>query len=141
MKKILGCLGILAILVSGCATKPYSPTEYPVYVYDQSFDVVYLKTYEVLDRVEDWTPLTTDKSKGHIDVKNKKYGNLFDLDIQTARFVLKMISRTQTSLTIDVDHSRCKDDACLKLLEAVDEVIVKLPKKVAKPAEGDQPTV
>ena len=138
MKQILGFAFTLVFLLAGCSTIKFETRDYPVYVYHQPYDLVYLRAYETLDAAEDWIPNLTDKPKGIIEVKNTKYGNLSDADIQKAHFVITMVSRTETSVSIDPKKSKCQGDSCSKLLDSINETLSQLPLRPAKQQAAGQ---
>ena len=138
MKQIIAWGSCLVFLVTGCAStnKKLDPTDYPVHTYQQPFDLVFKKALDVLSQQEGWIIEPTRKGDGIIELSGTKYTNYWmDMDIQKARFIVKNVGRTQTSVELDVDHSVCKDKNCLKLLEKVDEVVSALPppKEPSKP--------
>ncbi len=139
MKPIrIGRMLLLFLFVAGCASLKPKHLEYPVYVYEQPFDLVYLRAYETLDANNDWVPDHTDKANGIIEFRSLQYGNLFDLDKQHAYFVVKMVDRKHTSVELDPSQSKCQDDSCLELLKSVDTVLSHLPKRKEKENQGEQ---
>ena len=125
---------LLAVsLLSSCTSftnfTKVEPQSYPKYTYQQPFDLVFLTVLETIDTNSNWMIHLTNKPAGFIDVKNVQYGNMFDLDTQSVRFVVALVSRKETSLELDPAHSKCKGDACRTLLEEMNERIHKLPVK------------
>ncbi len=136
--KVWGWIAVFFFLATGCATLKPKHLEYPVHVYEQPFDLVYLKAYETLDANSDWIPDYTDKAKGVIEFRSLKYANIFDLDKQNAYFIVKMVDRKHTSIEIDPSQSTCKDDSCFELLKSVDAVLSRLPKRKEKIQESEE---
>ncbi|MBI4388184.1 MAG: hypothetical protein HY582_03995 [Candidatus Omnitrophica bacterium] len=130
--KALGWVAVFIFLASGCASLKPKHLEYPVHVYEQPFDLVYLRMYETLDANNDWIPYRTDKAKGVIEFRSLKYANIFDLDKQNAYFIVKMVDRKHTSVEIDPSQSTCKDNSCFELLKSVHTVLSELPKRKEK---------
>ena len=126
----------LLLLVVGCSSMRVSSKDYPIHTYEQPMDLVYLKTYEALSKYDEWVPNLTDKTNGINEVRNIKYANLLDFDTQLARFVIKMVSRTETSVELDTERSRCKGNGCLELLDSINATLSRLP---AKPKPQTQP--
>ena len=137
MKK-WGWLVILLLVANGCAFLRLKHREYPVYVYEQPFDLVYLKTYETLDGNNEWVPYRTDKAGGIIEFRSLKYGNWFDLDQQFASFLVRMVDRKHTSVGLNTEKSKCKDKGCLELFNNVHEVLSHLPARKEKEKQGEQ---
>lgn len=126
----------MILLMAGCASAALNPADYPVRIYDEPFDLVYLKTYEALSKnSSEWIPYRTDKANGVIEIRSLKYNNAFGLDKQFARFLVKMVSRTQTSVELDIQASKCKDNECRDLLDMVHETIIHLPARPKKQAQ------
>ncbi len=133
MKRTILFGGFLAWMI-GCASLRLKPADYPVHVYEQPFDLVYLKTYEALSKDRNWVPYRTDKSSGIIEVRNITYGTWDDMDKQFVRFLVKTVSRTETSVELDAEVSRCKGQNCLNLLNTIHNDLSQLPIR-SKPEE------
>lgn len=138
MKQAITVMMIMVFFVAGCAGIRIAKEDYPVYVYPQPFDLVYLKAYETVDAFPDWIPLTTDRGTGLITFRNSKYGNLFDYDAQHVAFVVKPLGRNQTSLEVDLSQSQCKEGACVKLLKSVHDVLKDLPVREAPESKSEE---
>ncbi len=125
-------------MIAGCSSLRANSKDYPIHVYEQPLDLVYLKTYETLSKYDEWVPNFTDKTNGVIEVRNIKYANLLDFDTQLARFIIKMVSRTETSVALDTEKSRCKGNGCLELLNSIHDSLSHLP---VKPKPQVQPNL
>lgn len=123
-------VGFILILVffSGCLTSwdlSKDKKDYPRYdkvlVFDRPFDVTYLRTVEALNNMPGWVLEETDKEKGLIVLHNREYGHAFDKDKRVARFILKRVSRDQTSVELDTSSQRLEEGG--ELLERVAQMI------------------
>ena len=122
-------IGLVAlVLLAGCGIfEKQPPIKYVAYTYEQPFDLVYLKTMDVVDIDNDWAFAYTAKERGVIELKNINYENWFGMDKQYVRLVVRHVSQTETSVEIDPTGSRCKGRACIEILEKVNAVLSQLP--------------
>ena len=97
-----------------------------VYVYDEPYDYTYLRTLEALSDYSNWTLEETDKEKGVIVARNTEYGHLFDHDKWVAKFLVKRISREQTSVQLDEPSQQLEVGG--ELLQRIDAYMQQKPK-------------
>ena len=140
MKQFIVLGSCLVFLMTGCASsiKKLNQADYPTQTYTQPYDLVFKKTMDALNEQPGWILNPTNKAEGVIEVSNNQYTNWMDMDTQKARFLVKAVSRTQTSVQFDAEHSICKDRNCEKIFDGVKRVLTALPppKEAApKPAE------
>jgi hypothetical protein len=136
---------MVVFLTAGCALWRKTAAQ-DVQTYQLPYDLVYLTALETLDMHQDWILVYTDKEAGIIDVKNVQYGNIFEVDRQTARYIVKRVNRIETSVEVDPEHSRCWTKSCLNLYDALNTRLRLMPPRVppqAPPAEplGGSPAV
>lgn len=129
MKQTIAGMMAAVFLMTGCAAIKIAREQYLTYVYPQSFDLVYLKTYETIDAQPDWAPLRTDRGNGIMEFRNTRYGNLFDYDTEHVTFVVTPVGRNETSLELDLSRSQCKGKDCLNLLKKAHEALKSLPSR------------
>jgi len=130
------------VLLSSCSIfSKQNPVTYKMYTHEQPYDLVFLKAFETIDSDNDWIFSSTRKELGTIDIRNMNYDNWFGIDRQYARFLVKHVSETETSIEIDPANTSCKENACIRLLERINEALSMLPahpKKETPPAEETQ---
>ncbi len=110
------CLGIMTV---GCRTtdKMIAVPHDQVLIYALPYDLVYLKTMDALQDHDDWEIEITEKESGVIRVYNTAYGKPNDADERTITFLVKRISRGETSIQIAPDDQRIPGgDSLLKLI-------------------------
>ncbi|MCM8775191.1 MAG: hypothetical protein NC930_02385 [Candidatus Omnitrophica bacterium] len=95
----------MLLLCVGCAsyrdvTDKIVPIHDEVLVYELPFDLVYLRTLEALELVDGWELEETEKEKGLIRVRNINFSSFADADKRIATFLVKRISREQTSVEL-----------------------------------------
>lgn len=136
---------IALILLSGCGIlSKQEPIKYIAYTYEQPYDLVYLKTMEVLDSDNNWVFGVTRKELGTIEMRNINYANWFGMDRQYVKFLVKYVSPTETSVEIDPANTSCKGKTCIDLLERVNKALGALPphpKKEVPPQEEATETI
>ncbi len=112
---------------SGCSSLSWRSGEYPIYHYEQPYDLIYLNALESLDREDLWIMQYTDKNTGIIEVRQMNYGSLFGGDRQKARFVVKRVGRLETSVELDTSSSVCRWKDCRDLLEHINQRLAQIP--------------
>lgn len=129
----------VVLVLSGCGIlSKQSPVTYNSYTYEQPYDLIFLTTFEVIDTDNDWTFNSTAKELGRIDIQNMNSNNFFGIDRQYARFLIKHVSDTETSVELDPANTNCKDGVCVRLLERVNEVLSALPPRPKKETPPDE---
>lgn len=118
-------VGII-ILLAGCSTFE-RPKVATLHTYQQPNDLVFLTAFEALDSDEHWIMQRTDKEAGVIELINHNYGNLFGVDRQFVRFLVKSVNRNETSVELDQKNSRGAD--AIKLFERVNRALSRLPER------------
>ena len=138
---------VALVLLAGCGIfEKQPPIKYVAYTYEQPFDLVFLKTIEILDMDNDWAFSYTAKERGIIELRNMNYENWFGVDRQHVRFVVRRVSQAETSVEIDPSSSQCKGKTCVDMLEKVNTGLSQLPVHVkeeipvdAESSNGSQP--
>ena len=141
MRKSIVLIGCMALLLAvGCASnkKKLSYADYPVYTYEQPYDLVYKKALDILSDQPGWILETTDKNEGIIRLASTQYANILDMDTQKGQFVVKMVSRKETSIEFDPEHSNCRDNNCRIMLQGINKVLKELPPHIEIPKNPAQ---
>ena len=131
--------GSFLILLAGCAAMRANSNDFPMHVYEQPLDLVYMKVYDTVAGTEGWVMYRTDKTNGIIEARNTIYGNWFDIDLQQLRFIVKMVSRTETSVAFDPVFAKCKGNTCLHITNKVHDVLNHLPARPKPQAQQPAP--
>ncbi len=90
-------------LTAGCSSIQKSPV-YPAYdeilLYQLPYDLTYLRVMDSLSNLPGWELDLTEKEKGLIRVRNLDWSKLDDSDTRLISFLVRRVSRTQTSVQI-----------------------------------------
>lgn len=79
----------------------------PIQIHDEvltfslPMDLVYLRTLEAVQKHADWDIERTDKEKGQIYLRNRRWSSYADADRRQARLMLKRVSAKETSVQFD----------------------------------------
>lgn len=117
-------------MLGGCASVE-APKYDAVLVYDQPFDLTYLKTIEALNEFPNWLLEETEKERGFIRICNTQYGHAFDRDKDRADIIVKRVSRAQTSVSLDPSSQRIRQ--AKELLDHIDQYMKFKPAKIKPP--------
>ncbi|GEM_PF-738759 len=116
---LLGVGVLFCGVLWGCAG-----SKKPVQVYDEvlafslPFDLVYLRSMEAVQKHGNWDIERTDKEKGQIYIKNKRYSSYADADLRKGLLVVKRISAKETTVQIDPEfQSVVGGDEVLSLIK------------------------
>lgn len=121
-KIMASIVAFLAFISSaGCSSLKDFPRYDQELVYDQPYDYTYLRTLEALNTVSGWTLEETDARKGLIVLRNTQYGHLFEKDKWIARFTVKSLARTKTSVALEPSSQQLEQGG--ELLERIDHVM------------------
>ena len=126
--KILGIVvGCAVFFMTGCATKLQNnkglPKHDEVLIYKLPYDLTYLRTVEALEHANGWELEETEKEKGTITVRNLNYERLDDSDRRVATFVLKRLSRQETSIELAPESRQVVEGG--KLFDKIAEFVSK----------------
>ena len=108
-----------SFLIGGCSSIEEYPRYDRVLTYDRPYDFTYLRVLEALNSYPNWVLEETDKEKGIIAIRNTEYGHLFDRDKNLARFIVKRVARSQTSIELDSETQQVGKGG--EMLERIDQ--------------------
>lgn len=118
---VFACL-VWGITSLGCATSNKLTTAREantrVLVYDNPYDLVFLRVIESADLLETWDVEITDKEKGLVSFHNTNFGAFSSEDERTISVLLKRINRSQTSVQLAPYSQKALDTD--KLLDVID---------------------
>ena len=90
-------------LLWGCVRdkKPIQVND-EVITFSLPMDLVYLRTLEAAQKHKDWDLERTDKEKGQIYLRNRRYSSYADADQRRVLILLKRVSAKETTVQLDV---------------------------------------
>lgn len=92
---------IFSISLTGCAgNKEILPTHDEVLTFAVPYDLAYLRTIEALESLPDWELSETEKEKGIVRIQNTNFASFDDADKRQATFIIKRVSRQETSIAL-----------------------------------------
>lgn len=95
------------LLMTGCQSSIQKSIVYPAYdevlVFPLAYDLTYLRTLDALSNIPGWELDLTEKEKGLIRVRNLDWTRLDDGDRRLMTFVVKRVSRGETSVELAAD--------------------------------------
>ena len=108
---------VMALLLVGCSSSfrqaiIAEPLDYPIHIYEQPFDLVYLKTLETIDEYPGWAFHRTAKERGIIEMHHDKLicrgvsKNRIEFDAYPKGYT------RDTKLTTVQDYTACRDAMC-----------------------------
>jgi len=107
-RKLAAAILVMVFVVGGCSwNEKLLPNHDEILVYNLPFDLTYLRTLEALETLDDWELNELEKEKGIISVRNLAYGQFGDADKRVANFLVKRVSREQTSVQLAPESQRC----------------------------------
>jgi len=129
-------IGVM-LVIGGCASVE-GPKCDQVLVYEQPYDLTYLRALEAMNEFQGWLLEATDKGTGAIRLRNTEYGHMFDRDKAVADVVVKRISKDKTSISLAPDSQMVLKGK--ELLEHIDTCLKSKPahRKVDAPVTGDK---
>lgn len=96
-------ISVLMLTLAGCTSIQKSPV-YPAHdetlIYKLPYDLTFLRALDALSNIPGWELDLTEKEKGLIRVRNLDWTKLDDSDTRVITFLVRRVSRTETSVQI-----------------------------------------
>ena len=117
-KNLISAALIAALAFPGCSFRDkVLPAHNEVLIYPLAYDLTYLRTLEALETLPEWELEETEKENGIIRARNINYSQFGDADKRLATFLVKRISRNETSVQLAPGSERVAGGD--KLLERI----------------------